>query len=198
MADFPNVIYLLAMDREVVRRALTDVHNIDGNEYLEKIIQVPFELPELKKSKLHNIFLNKLDQIINDFSDKVVWDTDYWSSVFRNCVEPYINTLRDVNRMINTFQFRYGMLYKEIALEDMVGMTTLEVLEPELYKWICNNKEVYNMIQGFDKSKLNQFTDIEQIKLASFVLNYNKNEMDHVDEQEVLNLISEWKTGKEE
>ena len=99
VADFPNVIYLLAMDREVVRRALTDVHNIDGNEYLEKIIQVPFELPELKKSKLHNIFLNKLDQIINDFSDKVVWDTDYWSSVFRNCVEPYINTLRDVNRM---------------------------------------------------------------------------------------------------
>lgn len=141
VADFPNVIYLLAMDREVVRRALTDVHNIDGNEYLEKIIQVPFELPELKKSKLHNIFLNKLDQIINDFSDKVVLDTDYWSSVFRNCVEPYINTLRDVNRMINTFQFRYGMLYKEIALEDMVGMTTLEVLEPELYKWICNNKE---------------------------------------------------------
>lgn len=141
VADFPNVIYLLAMDREVVRRALTDVHNIDGNEYLEKIIQVPFELPELKKSKLHNIFLNKLDQIINDLPGEVIWDRDYWSSVFRNCVEPYINTLRDVNRMINTFQFRYGMLYKEIALEDMVGMTTLEVLEPELYKWICNNKE---------------------------------------------------------
>ena len=141
VADFPNVIYLLAMDREVVRRALTDVHNIDGNEYLEKIIQVPFELPELKKSKLHNIFLNKLDQIINDLPGEVIWDRDYWSSVFRNCVEPYINTLRDVNRMINTFQFRYGTLYKEIAFEDMVGMTTLEVLEPELYKWICNNKE---------------------------------------------------------
>ena len=94
------------MDREVVRRALTDVHNIDGNEYLEKIIQVPFELPELKKSKLHNIFLNKLDQIINDLPGEVIWDRDYWSSVFRNCVEPYINTLRDVNRMINTFQFR--------------------------------------------------------------------------------------------
>lgn len=117
------------------------MHNIDGNEYLEKIIQVPFELPELKKSKLHNIFLNKLDQIIKELPDEVVWDRDYWSSVFRNCVEPYINTLRDVNRMINTFQFRYGMLYKETAFEDMVGITTLEVLEPELYKWICNNKE---------------------------------------------------------
>ena len=53
----------------------------------------------------------------------------------------YINTLRDVNRLINTFQFRYGMLYQETSFEDMVGITTLEVLEPELYKWICNNKD---------------------------------------------------------
>ena len=91
------------MDREIVRIALTEMHNIDGNEYLEKIIQVPFELPELRKSKLHNIFFTKLDQIINDLSNEVVWDQNYWKNVFSNCVEPYINTLRDVNRLINTF-----------------------------------------------------------------------------------------------
>lgn len=141
VADFPNVIYVLAMDREVVRSALTAVHNIDGNEYLEKIIQVPFELPELKKSKLHNIFFTKLDQIIQALPQKVEWDQYYWSNVFRNCIEPYINTLRDINRVINTLQFRYGMLYQETSFEDMVGITTLEVLEPELYKWISNNKD---------------------------------------------------------
>ena len=141
VADFPNVIYVLAMDREVVRSALTEVHNIDGNEYLEKIIQIPFEIPELRKSKLHDIFFIKLEQIVNDLSDKVVWDKSYWSNVFRNCIEPYINTLRDVNRVTNTFQFRYEMLYQETSFEDMVGITALEVLEPELYKWICNNKD---------------------------------------------------------
>lgn len=141
VADFPNVIYVLAMDRDVVRSALSGVHNIDGNEYLEKIIQVPFELPELRKTKLHNIFFNKLDQIINNLPHEVVWDKNYWGSVFRNCIEPYINTLRDVNRVINTFQFRYKMLYQETSFEDMIGITTIEVLEPELYKWICNNKD---------------------------------------------------------
>ena len=141
VADFPNVIYVLAMDREVVRSALSEVHNIDGNEYLEKIIQVPFELPELRKEKLHKIFFSKLDQIINDIPGKVAWDENYWSLVFRNCIEPYITTLRDVNRVINTFQFRYGMLYQETSFEDMVGITTLEVLEPSLYRWISNNKE---------------------------------------------------------
>lgn len=141
VADFPNVIYVLAMDREVVRSALTEVHNMDGNEYLEKIIQVPLELPELRKSRLHDIFFTKLDQITNNLPDKVVWDKSYWSNVFKNCIEPYINTLRDVNRVTNTFQFRYEMLYQETSFEDMVGITTLEVLEPKLYKWICNNKD---------------------------------------------------------
>ena len=141
VADFPNVIYLLAMDREVVRSALAEVHNIDGDEYLEKIIQVSFELPELRKSKLNNIFFAKLTQVISSLPHEVKWDTNYWNSIFRNCVEPYIHTLRDVNRVINTFQFRYGMLYQETNFEDMVGITTLEVLEPKLYKWICSNKD---------------------------------------------------------
>ena len=140
VADFPNVIYILAMDRDVVRSALSEVHNIDGNEYLEKIIQIPFELPELRRAKLHEIFFAKLNLIIRELPG-VVWDQEYWNSVFRNCIEPYIITLRDINRVINTFQFKYGMLYQETSFEDMVGITTIEVLEPELYKWISNNKE---------------------------------------------------------
>ena len=129
------------MDRDVVRSALSEVHNIDGNEYLEKIIQVPFELPELRKSKLHNILFNKLDEIINDLPNEMVLDENYWGHVFRYCISPYINTLRDVNRLINTFQFRYGMLHHETSFEDMLGISTLEALEPELYKWISNNKD---------------------------------------------------------
>ena len=140
-ADFPNVIYVLAMDREVVRSALSEVHNFDGNEYLEKIIQIPFELPELRKSKLNNILFSKLERIIQELPGDVVWDQKYWISVFQNCIDPYINTLRDVNRVINTFQFRYQMMYQETSFEDMLGITTIEVLRPELYKWIGSNKD---------------------------------------------------------
>lgn len=141
VADFPNVIYVLAMDREVVSGALTEVHNKDGNEYLEKIIQVPFELPELSKSKLHNIFFSKLEQIFENLSCEIVLDKKYWDKIFRNCIEPYIDTLRDVNRVINIFQFKYTTLYQETSFEDMIAITTLEVLEPKLYKWISGNKD---------------------------------------------------------
>ncbi len=141
VGDLPHIMYILVMDREVVRRALAEVHNTDGNEYLEKIIQIPFEIPELKKSKIHEIFFAKLDAVINECSSNIQWNQQYWNRIFENCISPYLLTLRDVNRVINTFQFRYSMLYEETSFEDMIGITTLEVLEPSLYKWIAENKE---------------------------------------------------------
>ena len=142
VADFPNVIYILVMDRNVVQSALTAVHEIDdGNEYLEKIIQIPLEIPQLSKEKLNNIFLNQLEAILKNTSIEVKIDNSYWNNIFANCISPYINNLRDVNRILNTFQFKYGVLQQETSFEDMIAITTLEVMEPKLYKWISTNKD---------------------------------------------------------
>lgn len=141
VADFPNIIYVLAMDRAVVSNALGEVHNIDGNEYLEKIIQVPFELPDLRKSKLNNIFLTKINEILDEYSKEFILDEEYWNNVVIDCIYPFINNLRDVNRIGNIFRFKYGALHQETAFEDLLSITVLEVLQPKLYKWIRENKE---------------------------------------------------------
>ena len=142
VGNFPNIIYVLSMDRDVVCRALESVHDIDGAEYLEKIVQIPFEIPALLKPRLREIFLTNLENTVKTISDDPKIDQSYWSEVFTNCIEPYIETLRDVNRVINTFQFRYKILYEETAFEDMVALTTIEVLEPQLYQWIGRNKDL--------------------------------------------------------
>mgnify|MGYP000849970245 CR=1 FL=1 len=136
VADFPNIVYVLVMDKEVVCSALEKVHNMDGNEYLEKIIQVPFEIPETRKDNLYSILRDRINKIINS----PVSNEEYYDSVLRNCVEPYINTMRDINRLINIFQFKYEALNKETLPEDLLAITTLEVLESKLYKWIYDNK----------------------------------------------------------
>ena len=48
LGDFPNTIYLLAFDREVVVESLKSVQEGVGEEYLEKIVQIPFELPAIR------------------------------------------------------------------------------------------------------------------------------------------------------
>ena len=142
VGNFPNIIYVLSMDRDVVCSALESVHNIDGAEYLEKIVQIPFEIPALLNSRLREIFLTNLMNMVETISENPKIEQSYWSEVFINCIEPHINTLRDVNRVINTFQFRYKILQKETAFEDMVALTTIEVLEPKLYQWIGRNKDL--------------------------------------------------------
>ena len=178
VADFPNVIYLLVMDRNVVQRALAEVHNLEeGNEYLEKIIQIPLELPVLSKSKLDDIFLKKLEDIIKNASYKVNIDQAYWNKVFSNCISPYINNLRDINRIMNTFQFRYGILQNEISFEDMVAITTLEVLEPKLYKWIATNKEVVcrdSMNRVIESFKNNDYRKIYSDEFIEMKIDENR------------------------
>ena len=178
VGDLPNIIYVLAMDREVVSNALTEVHKFDGNEYLEKIIQIPFEIPELKPSKLYEIFFAKLDGVINEISPDIIWDQQYFKSVFNNCIAPYLHTLRDVNRIINVFHFKYSMLYQETSFEDMVGITTIEVLEPTLYRWIINNKDavcggLWHDISAREKT-VEEFKQYYEKEFKSIVLNPEK------------------------
>lgn len=141
VANFPNIVYLLSMDRDIVCEALNHVQQINGHEYLDKIIQIPIEVPKLRKIKLENVLLSKLDSVLESYPEKIIIHKEYWRRVFKKCIEPYIGTLRDVNKIINIFQFRFGYLHEETCFEDMLAITILEVLEPKLYRWVASNKD---------------------------------------------------------
>ena len=184
VANFPNIIYILSMDRDVVSRALEEVHKIDGNQYLEKIIQLPFEIPELKKYKLDKIFFLKLNKIRKE-SYYDIYNEGYWMNIRNRCIKPYIKTLRDVNRVINTFKFRYGMLYREILFEDMIAITIIEVLEPKLYKWIYNNK---SLLCGGLYNKRPEHIDIEESR-KKIKDEFNKLEIDAEKAVEFIDIV---------
>ena len=58
-ADFDSVTYVLAFDRDVVESVLTMEQGVSGHEYLEKIVQVGFDIPPAEPSKLKQIFLQR-------------------------------------------------------------------------------------------------------------------------------------------
>lgn len=140
VACFPNTTYVLSMDKDVVCRALEEIQQCSGEVYLEKIVQIPFNIPELDKNIVHKLLLEKLNEILKS-KPMIEFNEEHWMEVYQGCIVPYINTIRDVNRVINSFQFKYDMVYSEVNFADMIGITTLEVLKPELLKWIIENKE---------------------------------------------------------
>ena len=139
LAGFPNIIYLLAFDREVVVRALCEEQNCNGEEYLEKIIQVPFNIPEVKGELVNKVFFDKLNQLWNGDNPCSNFEEKYWYNVFNYCISPFIKSIRDVNRIFNVYQFKYLMMHNETNCMDLLAITTIQICAPKIYEWIYNN-----------------------------------------------------------
>ena len=156
IADFPNTIYVLAFDRDVVVKAIEKVQEGEGTEYLEKIIQVPFEIPSLPREKIHSYLFSELEKLKIDQHN--CWKQSHWSNVYNAGIKNYYNTLRDVNRFLNIFKFNYGLIKEEINPIDLIGIIALQLFENKIYEDIRNNKKIYtgvfdSLLEKQDKEK---------------------------------------------
>lgn len=61
-ASFPNIVYIVACDRQRVETALHD-DGVDGRDYLGKIIQLPFDLPEIPRQLFKNQTLESISTL---------------------------------------------------------------------------------------------------------------------------------------
>lgn len=140
LADFPNTIYLLAFDYDVVVHALSKVQYGDGREYLEKVIQVPFQIPSPNMTCIHNALFSKLDNILGDIPEGR-WDKVAWTKLFQFGLKKYIMSIRDVIRYTNVFLLKYELLKEETNPVDLLGLTCLQVFEPTLYSKLPHYKD---------------------------------------------------------
>lgn len=164
VADFPNVIYLLAFDRAVAAKALESVHVGDGNAYLEKIVQVPFELPMPDETALQKMLFSRLDAILETDNSETqiegLFEPSYWANVYREGIYPFIDTPRDVVRMTNTLSVTYPSVRGEVNPVDFIAIETLRVFVPGVYNAIRNNPEMFtgaDKVEEYDLKKFKEF-----------------------------------------
>ena len=164
LADFPNTVYILAFDYDVVVRALSKVQHGDGKEYLEKIIQIPFEIPTPNIASIHDALFSKLNSILGDISEDR-WSKTTWGELFQFGLRKYIKSIRDVIRYTNVFMIKYELLKKETDPVDLLGLTSLQVFEPSVYSKLPSYKDT---ICGADHSYSHkqQKADVEKVKKA--------------------------------
>lgn len=141
LADFPNTIYVLAFDYDVVVRALGKVQHGDGKEYLEKIVQVPFEIPVPNIDDIHEALFSKLNGILGDIPEED-WDKETWAELFQQGIKNYIRSIRDVIRYTNVFSLKYELLENETSAADLLGLTCLQVFEPTVYSKLPSYKDI--------------------------------------------------------
>ena len=141
LADFPNTIYLLAFDYNVVINALSKVQNGEGKAYLEKIVQVPFEIPAPNIDNIYNTLFYQLNSILGKVDENKFNKTE-WQLLFHYGISKYIKSIRDVIRFVNVFSLKYYMLEEEIDPVDLLGITCLQVFEPLIYSNLSTHSEL--------------------------------------------------------
>lgn len=128
VADFPNTVYLLAFDRARVEHAF----GADGPAYLEKIVQVPIDLPGISLADLNSMLFADLDAAILDLPAGP-FDTAEWQNVFSMALQPLFRSLRDVRRYVNAVPLAIATVGPEVALTDVLALEALRVLLPTSY-----------------------------------------------------------------
>lgn len=143
LADFPNVVYLLAFDREVAAQAIEQQSGLPGDRYLEKIIQVPFELPPVDRVALRAALFKRLDEVLGE-TPEGSFDQSYWTNVYHDGIDPLIQVPRDVVRLTNTLAVTYPSVRGEVNPVDFIALETLRVFLPDLYDVIRTNPDRFS------------------------------------------------------
>ena len=159
VADFPKTIYWLAFDKGIVVKALESLQGTLGQDYLEKIIQAPFDLPIPDKIALRKLFLEQLDTILSD-TPLELFDQTYWGNVFWDGIDHFLNTMRKVKRLTNALKVAYPTVKGEVNPVDFVAIETIRVFSSDIYQLIRTNSD---MFAGY--SDRYSYPQVDDIKL---------------------------------
>jgi len=142
LGDFPNTVYYLAFDKEVVINALNKVQEGSGEEYLEKVVQVPFDIPQISEQQIEKMLFFQLDKIIERINQER-WNSKYWGNIYFSGLKYLFKNIRDVTRFINALRFNFSLIKDEVNPVDFIAITAIQIFIPKLYYGIRNNKDVF-------------------------------------------------------
>lgn len=150
--NFPNIIYLLAFDRKRVANALETskfVSEGEGHIYLEKIIQVPFDIPKISSQLLENNLFSSLNSILGD----VQLDQNRWSDAYWDIIKPTIKNVRDIRRYVSSLSYTFNQIGKSIDIVDLLLIELIKIFYPQKFKEIFELRDYLISQQTDEKFK---------------------------------------------
>ncbi|WBL26775.1 KAP family P-loop NTPase fold protein [Zunongwangia sp. HGR-M22] len=163
-ADFKNLVFLVCLDPDYVAKAIHSRYGSkkqSGIDFLEKIINIPLELPLIEKSDLDYFVKEKVKSIL----DNKFIDEDNKNELIYSLRGDYFNSPREIIRILNSFAVSYFAIGEEVNLHDLFW---IEYLKIKYFK-------AYQMIKNYAHNLESNFPFVETIDFNDF-LSENKNE----------------------
>ena len=132
-ANFPNLIYIVACDRFRVEKALEE-NGLSGRDYLEKIFQLPYNLPEVPDQILQKQIEESVNAITEKSAHSTPFNQKHWKSVFPSIVKPLIRNMRDVCRYEAAVRGTLINLRGRVELADVLGLEAIRIFLPDVFR----------------------------------------------------------------
>ncbi len=159
MGDYNNTTYVLAFDKEQVAHALDQLEGGGGDEFIEKVIQLPFVIPEITAVDIENLLNQHLEELVL-LAPVDSWNKEYWADVYYCSLKYFFTNGRDITRYINILSFSYSRLRDIVNPVDFFALTALEVFTPQVYSGIRDNKDLFtdllDNVYAFDNTQINR------------------------------------------
>ncbi len=171
MADFTNVVYVMAFDRKIVAKALDGITGGEGNAYLEKVITVPINVPPLTGRQAQRLIKAEIDAY-SKRQRAFDWHNKRQEEV-ETLIVRIVETVRQIERFTNALKVLEGLTKDDINFTDLIALTFLKATEPSLYDFISAHPEIFvddmmnQLLRGDDQDEVERKTlDAEIAKLS--------------------------------
>ena len=147
-ANLKNLVYILAFDDDVVSDALQERYgtkNVEaGRNFLEKIVQVPIDLPSIEPQRLRKFCFSAIDAILNHCEVQLN-DNEVQQFVmgFSRGIEIRLQTPRMAVRYANILLFSLPIVKGEVNIVDFLLIEAIRAFYPSAYDVIRNNKDTF-------------------------------------------------------
>lgn len=168
-ADFVNTAYILAFDDEMVAAAIQEKYSTTGSEsgrgFLEKIIQVPLDLPAIPTLTLREFCFSKVNQALEETGINLTEEEaqDFVNNYAKG-LEIRVKTPRMATRYGNILSFALPILIGEVYQIDLMLIEGIRIFYPVLYDTIRSNPDIFLITEAFyisEQSKEDEKTKVK-------------------------------------
>ena len=151
-ADFPNVSYVLAFDDAVVSKAIGERYGGGdepaGRSFLEKIIQVPLQLPVAAREDIRSLCFDQVDRALSAAGIELTKNQiGEFVASFDRGVSIRLTTPRAANRFGNGLMFALPALVGETNPVDHLLVEALRAFYPEVYELVRDNHADFSGVE---------------------------------------------------
>lgn len=193
-ADLPNLHFVLAYDRERVEQALGEAEG-DGRAYLEKIVQVAYDVPNSRDVDLTKELLDATNEALSHAAVTGPLDEHRFGSILRGIILPLVSSVRDVRRYANALPVALRVVGDEVALEDVLALEAIRTLLPEAFPALAGSADALTTPHdqlGATHRSADPRAEAAKAKVEAFVRSGGENEEVTREARERLFPASLW------